>query len=201
MQKGSHSLKFGADFRRLSPLFEPKVYNHVVNFLNVLPAAMGNLRSASVLSGRSATLLFRNLGVFAQDTWRVLPRLTLTYGMRWDVDFAPSSINGPSLNAVTGFNLSDLSGLALAPAGTPPFKTPYGNIAPRIGAAYQLRQSQDWQTVLRGGVGTFFVLASSEGGNIISGTYPLCAPKVIRGTFTLRHVRVLFYSHAPPRLR
>src|ERR1700677_3305997 len=47
------------------------------------------------------------LGVFAQDSWRVVPRLTLTYGLRWDVDFAPSSTSGPSLLAVTGFNLND----------------------------------------------------------------------------------------------
>src|SRR5258708_7674521 len=186
MQKGSHSLKFGADFRRLSPLFEPKVYNHVVNFLNVLPAAMGNLRSASVLSGRSATLLFRNLGVFAQDTWRIIPRLTLTYGLRWDVDFAPSSINGPSFPAVTGFNLNNLSSLALAAAGTPAFATSYGNLAPRMGLAYQLSPSQEWGTVLRGGLGVFYDLATQEAGNLITALYPFGANKrQIGGTFPL----------------
>jgi TonB dependent receptor len=117
--------------------------------------------------------LFRNLGAFAQDTWRVAPRLTVTYGLRWDVDFAPSSINGPSLTAATGFNLNNLANLALAPSGTPPFKTPYGNVAPRIGAAYQLSQRPEWQTVIRGGFGVFFDLATQEvGNNIFGGTYP-----------------------------
>ena len=71
----------------------------------------------------------------------------------------------PEFNAVTGFDLSNLSNLALLPAGTPPYKTKWGNIAPRIGLAYQVSESQRWQTVLRGGFGVFYDLASSEAGN------------------------------------
>ena len=66
----------------------------------------------------------------------------MTYGLRWDVDFVPSSISGPEFNAVTGFDLSNLSNLALLPAGTPPYKTKWGNVAPRIGLAYQVSESQ-----------------------------------------------------------
>ncbi len=97
----------------------------------------------------------------------MVPRLTLTFGLRWDVDFAPSSLHGPSLPAVTGYNLNDFSQLGMAPAGTPPFKTTYGNVAPRLGVAYQLSPKQDWQTVLRGGFGVFYDLASSETGTSV----------------------------------
>ena len=114
-------------------------------------------------SNLPATFLFRDLGVFAQDTWHIVPRLTMTYGLRWDVDFVPSS--SPEFPAVTGFDLSNLSNLALLPAGTPPYKTKWGNIAPRIGLAYQVSDSQRWQTVLRGGFGVFYDLATSEAGN------------------------------------
>src|SRR6266436_856803 len=100
---------------------------------------------------RGSGQLFHNLGVYAQDTWRIAPRLTVTYGLRWDMDFTPSSASGPDLLAITGFNLSDLSNLALAPAGTPIFDTRFGNVAPRVGVAYQLAQRGDWQTVVRGG--------------------------------------------------
>jgi hypothetical protein len=170
VQRGAHSLKFGVDFRRLSPTFGNSAYYQEGLFLNVSAFAAGNVFLHFVTSSQnSVPFLFHNLGVFAQDSWRVTPRLTMTYGLRWDVDFAPSS--SPSLLAVTGFNLSDLSSLALAPAGTPPFKTTYGNVAPRLGVAYQLRQSQEWQTVLRGGLGVFYDLATSEVGNALSRFY------------------------------
>jgi outer membrane receptor protein involved in Fe transport len=190
VQKGSHSLKFGVDFRRLTPSLGSQLYSQAVGFLDVPSAGTGTLFFSSLTSGLSGTLLFRNLGAFAQDTWRVTPRLTVTYGLRWDVDFAPSSINGPSLTAATGFNLNNLVNLALAPPGTPPFKTPYGNVAPRIGAAYQLKQRPEWQTVIRGGFGVFFDLATQEvGNNIFGGTYPFggsssCPPTCSSGNST-----------------
>ena len=172
-QKGSHSIKFGVDFRRLSPLSEPAIYRQDAFFSDVASAEAGNLLIAEILSARSTALLFRNLGAFGQDTWRIRPHLTITYGLRWDVDFAPSSTSGPNLEAVTGYDLKDLSNLALAPAGTPPFKTRYGNLAPRVGLAYQVSQSQEWQTVLRGGFGVFYDLATSQAGNAFNiASYP-----------------------------
>jgi carboxypeptidase family protein len=186
-QKGSHSLKFGVDLRRLSPAFEPVAYRQTVFFLDVPSAGTGNVLVDVVQASTSATLLFRNLGMFAQDTWRVIPRLTLTYGLRWDVDFSPSSISGPSLPAVTGFNLKDFSNLALALSGTPPFKTTYGNLAPRLGVAYQISGNQDWGLVVRSGFGVFFDLATSEAGNLLSTfSYPFGASKFgFGGTFPL----------------
>ena len=173
LQKGSHSLKFGIDFRRLSPEFDPPTYTQEADFLDVGSAAAGNLGGGSVGNSRAATFLFRNLGAYAQDTWRIGSQLTLTYGLRWDVDFAPSAISGPSLSAATGFNLKDLSQLALAPPGAPPFTTPYRSVAPRLGIAWQLSQSPRWQRVLRGGMGVFYDLATSEVGNILfTGVYP-----------------------------
>ena len=169
MQKGPHSLKFGVDFRRLSPVVVPQLYTQDVFFLDLPSAQQGNDFSGSVASSAKATLLFRNLGLYAQDTWRAGSRLTLTYGLRWDLDFAPSSLSGPAIPAVTNYNLNNISQLAIAPAGTPPFKTPYGNVAPRVGLAYQFSQRQNWQTVLRGGFGVFYDLVSSETGNLLGG--------------------------------
>jgi hypothetical protein len=172
-QRGRHSLKFGVDFRRLSPVYDPLPYSQQVFFGDVSSAESGNPLFSILLSARGSTLLFRNLGLFAQDTWRVVPRLTVTYGLRWDVDVSPSALDGPALPAVTGFNLNNLSNLALAPAGAPPFKTTYGNVAPRIGLAYELTQNPSWTTVLRGGFGIFYDLATSEvGNNFFAFSYP-----------------------------
>jgi len=172
VQKGSHSLKFGIDFRRLSPQTTPAQYSQVAFFLDMGSAETGSPFSAYVSSATGPTLLFRNLGVFAQDTWRARPRITVTYGLRWDLDFSPSSLAGPKMPAVTGYNLNDLSHLAIAPIGTPPFRTTYGNVAPRLGLAYEVNQAQAWQTVIRGGLGVFYDLVSSETGGIISGLAP-----------------------------
>jgi hypothetical protein len=183
LQRGAHSLKFGADYRRLSPIVSPLAYEQLAYFSSVSSASVGNADiGATIGRGIDATFLFRNLGLFVQDTWRIVPRLTMTYGVRWDVDFVPSTLSGPKLPAVTGFNLNDLSNLALAPVGTPPFKTGYRNLAPRLGLAYQLSQAADWGTTIRGGFGVFYDLATSEAGNnVISGSYPFGAFKFCPG--------------------
>ncbi len=187
LQKGPHSLKFGVDYRRLSPSFGPAAYSQAAYFNDIPSADAGTPNGgADVISILPVTFLFRNLGVFAQDTWHIAPRLTMTYGLRWDVDFVPSSISGPSFPAVTGFNLSDLSNLALLPAGTPPYKTSWGNIAPRIGLAYQVSEGQRWQTVVRGGFGVFYDLASSEAGSTVgsnSFSYPFGSVASPSGNF------------------
>jgi len=196
LQKGSHTLKCGVDFRRLSPVVDPQTYLQDAFFTTVAAAQNGKLDFGVAASNAKATLLFRNLGVYAQDTWRVLSRFTVTYGLRWDVDFVPKSLGGPNFPGVTGFNLTDLSNLALAPAGTPPYKTKYDNVAPRIGVALQLSQNQNWSTVLRGGFGAFYDLATSEVGNLVAGAYPFGAiSRVFGGTFPLSPA-----SAAPPAI-
>jgi Carboxypeptidase regulatory-like domain/TonB dependent receptor len=184
VQKGAHSLKFGIDYRHLSPTYGAAKYGQTPFFLDLPSFEAGNLLFATVLSRTSntPTFLFQNLGLYAQDTWKVAPRLTVTYGLRWDIDFSPSSTSGPSFSAVTGFNLNNLSTLALAPAGTPPFHTRYGNLAPRVGIAYQLSQNPDYATVIRGGLGIFYDLATSEFGNLLSETlYPFAANATLLG--------------------
>ena len=179
VQKATHSLKFGVDYRRLSPSVWPGPGQNTPSF-GVL-AAFPDVASAETgtnawFVGNSYTLpvtfLFRNLGAFAQDTWRIHPHLTMTYGLRWDVDFVPSTLSGPNFAAVTGFNLSNLANLASLP-NTSPYSTRYGSFAPRIGLAYQLSPGDRWQTVVRGGFGLFYDLASSESGNLYSNyNYP-----------------------------
>jgi hypothetical protein len=187
VQKGSHSLKFGADFRRLAPESDPQLYRQLDEFRSLANAEAQNLFFSALISSQGSSLVFRDLGAYAQDTWRATARLSITYGLRWDIDFVPTTSKGPSLLAVTGFNLTDLSGLALAPAGTPVFSTKYGNVAPRIGVAYQVSQSQKRQTVVRGGFGGFFDLADQEISNALTPTqFPFAGRAVkIGGTFPL----------------
>jgi len=197
VQRRGHSLKFGADFRRLSPSYDPRLYWQVAFFLNMPTALTGNPAFSQVTSSQASSFLFHNLGLYAQDTWRVNSRLSLTYGLRWDVDFAPSANGGPNLPAVTGFSLNSLGSLGLAPAGTKPFDTDLKGFAPRIGAAYQLGNSANRQTVLRGGFGVFYDLATSEFGSLVASSgYPFSAVKTnVGGTFPLASA-----DAAPPQI-
>lgn len=181
LQKGAHNLKLGVDYRRLMPSFDPALYVQQPIFLDVESAVANNPLGSFVNAARNSKLIFQNLGIFAQDTWHILPRLSLTYGLRWDFDFDPSSAGGAALPAVTGYDLSNLSNLALAPAGTSPFKTTYGNVAPRLGLAYQLSQNSTWGSVLRGGFGVFYDLATSQVGDAIGTNYPFGASKIVYG--------------------
>lgn len=187
VQAGAHALKFGVDFRRLSPISRPFLYSQFPGFNDVPSAAAGSLAFSSLEAQTDAVFLFRNLGIFAQDTWHARPRLTLTYGLRWELDTSPSTLSGPDIPGVTGFNLQNLSQLALAPTGAPPFKTAYGNFAPRVGVAYQLAQSANWGTVLRSGFGVFYDLATQEVGNLVDQlAYPFGVDQFnVGGTFPL----------------
>ena len=201
VHKGSHTLKFGADYRRLTPEYAPFLYGQTAYILDIPSAETGSLFGSFIQANQGATLLLQNLGVYAQDTWHLTQRLTLTYGLRWDVDFTPSSATGPDIPGTTGFNLADLSQLALAPAGTQPFTTKYANLAPRVGGAFSLFQNRDWSTVLKAGVGTFYDLATAEVGNLIlQSGYPFYAASNFQlgGTFPLSGTAASAPAIVPP---
>jgi hypothetical protein len=171
-QKGAHNFKFGVDFRRLSPFYDPRQYTYAPYFFSAAELETGTPLLTLLQHPVPTTFVFKNLGMFAQDTWHVSPRLTLTYGVRWDVDFTPGTESGATIPAVTGFNITNFSALALAPTGTSIYGTKYGNFAPRIGAAYQISRNPDHNLVFRGGFGLFYDLSSVEVANEDIGLWP-----------------------------
>lgn len=173
-QKGSHNFKFGVDFRRLTPEDKPISYDELVTFANTIDAESGTIFFVSKFASIPASLLFRNLSLFAQDTWHVTAPLTITYGVRWDTDFVPRTLSGGQIPAASGdLNFNDLSEFSIAPVGTSPYKTSFRNFAPRVGAAYQLSARQNWNLVARGGFGLFYDLTTAEAGFLRGqGGYP-----------------------------
>jgi len=178
---GSHQLKFGVDYRWLAPLSSPLSYNQAGIFSGMSNSPGGALSGTALIAEslaiQSSALLARNFSLYGQDIWKITPRLTATYGLRWDLNTplkGKNSANDPF--TVTGLN--DPATIALAPRGTPLYETTYGNVAPRLGVAYQLRDVQDWGSVLRGGFGIFYDLGYGSLGGA-SSYFPYQAIKVL----------------------
>jgi hypothetical protein len=183
---GPHVVKFGADWRRLSPSMSTANYSESAFFPDVPSLTAGISNTVLTETSIPSKLLFQNLSFFAQDTWRTTRNLTITYGLRWDQDTTPKTANGPPLPAFTNFNLQNISQLALAPAGTPVYPSPSG-WAPRIGAAYSPWHRPGYATVLRGGFGLFYDLATADAGSVfVPNFYPFAGNQFFAGaTFPL----------------
>src|SRR5204863_2859016 len=128
-----------------------------------------------------------NFSLYAQDAARVTSRLTVVYGLRWELNPPPhetrgnhpavlAGIGGGGGNVVTGETLSSLP-LALAPRGTPLWRTAYGNFAPRAGVAYLLSPSRG--TTLRGGLGVFYDVGTGQAAQAFGSVFPYAREKVL----------------------
>ncbi len=157
--RGVHELKFGADYRALYLDVRPDVSSIFYEALSVSTfISTGEAQYLIGSTGRPSYLLSRSTSIYGQDDWRVTPRLTLMYGLRWELNPAPSARAGTTLAAWT--NLSNPSTIALAPVGTQLWGTTYTNFAPRVGVAYKVNRKGD--LVLRVGGGIFYALASDS---------------------------------------
>jgi hypothetical protein len=101
------------------------------------------------------TYAIEAFSAYAQDTWRAGPRVTLTYGLRWEVNPAPRVTGGEV--AVVRPAASNPEG-AFIPGGQGFYSTMWTNFAPRLGMAFLLRDRQARKTVLRIGGGKFYDL-------------------------------------------
>ena len=143
------------------------------------------------LVGNTVRARNREMGAFAQDSWRVRPNLTASLGLRWEVQFPVTSLNNnltlPTLEGLYGvsgfgnvFKPGTLTGsptqFAQFKEGSSPYNADWGNFAPSLGVAW----TPDWkegvlghifgsdgQTVLRGG---FSMAFNRDGINTLIGT-------------------------------
>jgi Carboxypeptidase regulatory-like domain/TonB dependent receptor-like, beta-barrel len=180
--RAGHRLKSGVDYRWLGPFTTPFSYSQFVEFLGVNAAPGGVLSGtaafAQVDNYQGSGLRSRNFSLYAQDTWKIAPRFTLTYGLRWDVNPALTGANAAN-DPYTVTGLTNPATLALAPRGTPLYRTTWGNVAPRLGLAYQLSRRPDWGFTLRAGFGIFYDLGQGSLGGV-SSYFPYLAAQTIQ---------------------
>jgi len=85
-----------------------------------------------------------SLGVFAEDTWKLSPRLTLNYGLRYDIEWTPTFVPGTSFNTAAEAALGVMEGIPVS----------VKNFAPRLGLAWDPTGSG--KTALRASYGVFY---------------------------------------------
>ena len=178
--RGNHSYKVGGEFKHddftnisyagLSPVFnfniaetsQPLYGQGLPNGTNIghgLASFLLGLYDSAAIGNVLAPQYRRNTwGFFVQDTWKVSRRLTLDYGIRYDLQqpnhelwnrtstFRRDVVN-PNANGRLGGVLYAGEGAGRCACTLVPIY-PYA-IAPRLGVAFKLNQ----KTVARGGVG------------------------------------------------
>jgi hypothetical protein len=190
---GSHTLKFGGEIRRqITNYIQSNVGSGLYSFDNLftsqnpyLSAGGGSgvgFASFMLGLGSSGSIVtpspysYRNYyaGVYASDTWQATKKLTLNYGVRWELPFPSVERydrftnllpNSPSpIAQASGIpNLMGRLGLVNSPDNPSRYAaaTHLDLFAPRVGFAYRLND----KTVLRSGYGIFYVQNDGTGGS------------------------------------
>ncbi len=171
---GAHQMKYGVDYRAIELDAEPRQHQVLYLALSVQSFVSSGGRVLVMQTGTSASaqLHSQSLSLYAQDAWRVSPRISLSYGIRWELAPAPVALGATTLASWT--NVDTPSQIALAPLGTSVWGTTYGDFAPRIGATYALTDKGDF--VLRAGGGIFYDLGVGSVGTLAA-AFPNSATK------------------------
>ncbi|MBZ5623213.1 MAG: carboxypeptidase regulatory-like domain-containing protein [Acidobacteriia bacterium] len=170
--KGKHVLKIGGEFRHYW-WFSGSLSNDVYGTFNFNGSIAGNgfaelLLGVPYTATRLDPLVNRlnhdkQLGTFITDTFKVTPKLTLDFGLRWDYYGIATYDDGLMYNfdLTTGKVVVPQDALSkvnpLYPKNIPITtgqvvpNVPWHNIHPRISAAYRLTD----KTVVRGGYGEY----------------------------------------------
>lgn len=163
---GTHQLKFGEDYRAIFLNADENTRNLLVYFSLSTQSLLssGSVFGLSANSSLPVHILVPAFSLYAQDTWKARPRLTLTYGLRWELSPAPSARDNTTLAAWR--NVNNPAAIVIAPPGSPLWDTTYTNFAPRFGLAYSLTSKRDF--VIRAGAGIFYDLGVGAAGNVAS---------------------------------
>ncbi len=174
---GAHTMKFGTDIRRfLFNSFFTSFGRGSFNFDGRFSgSSVADLLLGIPFQGdRNLGEPFHNAktfssGYYFQDDWKLTPKLTLNFGLRYELNLPPTeNINkiasfDPATNTikVAGGQEAFLNNgvLQLRPRagiGDRLWETDKNNFAPRLGLAY--RPFGDTRTVIRAGFGTFYNL-------------------------------------------
>jgi carboxypeptidase family protein/TonB-dependent receptor-like protein len=171
---GTHTLKLGGNFHYDQVTFDYVIQPNGsfnfngnetgIDFADFLIGAPSQYQQGLDLPLHSRA---RYYALYAQDSWRATPNLTLNYGLRWEVTTPWWETNGELEAIVPGLQSESFPG---APAGwdfpgdpgVPSTLSPtrYDNFAPRIGLAYSPHADGGFWGKLIGGPGRSSIRAA-----------------------------------------
>jgi len=118
-----------------------------------LPVTPGTTCSSTPAGNGSFDQNVQRLGLYAEDSWRATPSLTINYGLRYDTTFGlfiasgRSQLGNPALLTLQALQIP----LFAKDAAPHDYRDAFG---PRVGIAYTLGQSKS--TVLRASFGLYY---------------------------------------------
>jgi len=159
-----HDVKFGFEFRRTSIQQHFDKYSRGrMRFADLSSFLAGDLSNGFQYSGNTLRHTFENsYGFYLQDTFRLTPRFTLNYGLRWDYFGVVAEKNNLFSN-VTALDPVNQT-FTLTRVGQPGlsrlYEPDYKNFAPRASIAWDV--TGRGRTVVRAGWGMFYDAFSQD---------------------------------------
>jgi hypothetical protein len=173
--RGQHELRLGVDVTHVEAS-TPAVMRYTYSFASVTQLRDGKPR-LFFEERAEARAIFLSFATFAQDTWRLSPRLTLLYGIRYSVTPAPTS--GTELTPAL-LEFKSLPGTVTKRAlGEPLWRTSWRDVTPHLFVSYQLDKREQRQTTLRAGWDLVFDEVGSPGASAFGDGPPFISRRVI----------------------
>ena len=168
----SHNFQFGVDYLRnqyLSVRATPGSFTFNEHFATdqAVEAILGLVQTETIGNTRTIAAIQHAAYFYAQDTWRAAPRLTVTYGVRYELPWQWYQPNGYASTFMRGYQSTRFPNAPadLAFVGDPGVRrsltpTDYSNLSPRIGISFD--PFGNGKTAIRGGFGTFYDATSAQ---------------------------------------
>jgi hypothetical protein len=155
LQAGKHLFKFGIDQRRIVSTENQPALSVQAGFFDLQSILTNSASYVVVTRSGSASPHLNQFSAFAQDEWRLSNALTLSLGLRWEVNPPPFGSRGAAPYALRGDVKSPMT-LQVDPRGTPLWHTSWFNLAPRFGAAWVVDSRPGNELIVRAGAGVFY---------------------------------------------